>query len=57
MSNCTKISLLVGTRPNIVKISQFRRVFSQYENFELKIIHTNQHYSESVSSVFLLNLE
>ena len=47
-----KISLLVGTRPNIVKISQFRRVFSTYDNLELKIIHSNQHYSESVSSIF-----
>ena len=47
-----KIVLLVGTRPNIVKISQFRRIFSQFENFDLKIIHSNQHFSESVSSVF-----
>ena len=52
MNKICKISLLVGTRPNIVKISQFRRVFSQYDNFELKIIHSNQHYSESVSSIF-----
>mgnify|MGYP002636192550 FL=1 len=52
MKKKVKIVLLVGTRPNIVKISQFRRVFSQFENFELKIIHSNQHYSESVSSVF-----
>ena len=52
MNRIFKISLLVGTRPNIVKISQFRRVFRQYEHFDLKIIHSNQHYSDSVSSIF-----
>ena len=52
MKKKVKIVLLVGTRPNIVKISQFRKVFSQFKNFELKIIHSNQHYSESVSSIF-----
>ena len=52
MNKIYKIALLVGTRPNIVKISQFRRVFSQYDHFNLKIIHSNQHYSESVSSIF-----
>lgn len=52
MNKICKISLLVGTRPNIVKISQFRHVFSQYDHFELKIIHSNQHYSQSVSSIF-----
>ena len=47
-----QIALLVGTRPNIVKISQFRKVFSNYPNLELKIIHSNQHYSDSVSNIF-----
>ena len=52
MNRVYQIALLVGTRPNIVKISQFRKVFSNYPNLELKIIHSNQHYSDSVSNVF-----
>ena len=52
MNKSFKISLLVGTRPNIVKISQFRRVFKMHSDLELKIIHSNQHYSDSVSGVF-----
>lgn len=52
MNKVHQIALLVGTRPNIVKISQFRKVFSNYPNLELKIIHSNQHYSDSVSNVF-----
>ena len=52
MNKIFRISLLVGTRPNIVKISQFRSVFKEYDHFDLKIIHSNQHYSESVSSIF-----
>jgi len=47
-----KICLLVGTRPNFVKITQFKKEISAYSNLELTIIHSNQHYSDSVSSVF-----
>jgi UDP-N-acetylglucosamine 2-epimerase (non-hydrolysing) len=46
------VALLVGTRPNIVKISQFRKEFKNYPNHNLIIIHSNQHYSESISSSF-----
>lgn len=47
-----KICLLVGTRPNFVKITQFKKEVSAYSNLELTIIHSNQHYTDSVSSVF-----
>jgi len=47
-----KIALLVGTRPNIVKISQFRKEFKNYPNHDLIIIHSNQHYTDSVSTIF-----
>lgn len=47
-----KIALLVGTRPNIVKITQFKSEFKKFPNHELVIVHSNQHYSDSVSSAF-----
>ena len=48
-----KIILIVGTRPNFVKITQFRRVVNKYRELELKIVHTGQHYDEKMSDVFL----
>ncbi len=47
-----KIGILVGTRPNFVKITQFRKELNHYPQHSLRIIHSNQHYTESVSSVF-----
>lgn len=47
-----KVCLLVGTRPNFVKVTQFKKELENFQNIELTIIHSNQHYSDSVSSVF-----
>jgi len=48
-----KILIVVGTRPNFVKITQFKRVVNKYPELELKIVHTGQHYDEGMSNVFL----
>ena len=47
-----KICLLVGTRPNFVKVTQFKKELEKFSNLELTLIHSNQHYTDSVSSVF-----
>lgn len=54
-----RICLLVGTRPNFVKVTQFKKEIEKFPNLELTLIHSNQHYSDSVSSVFFkqFNLE
>ena len=44
-------TLILGTRPEIIKLSGIIRFLeSQNENFF--IIHSNQHYSENLDSVF-----
>lgn len=48
-----KILIVVGTRPNFVKITQFKRVASNYKDLDLRIVHTGQHYDEKMSDVFL----
>lgn len=48
-----KILLVVGTRPNFVKITQFKRITKKYPNIDLKIVHTGQHYDEKMSEIFL----
>lgn len=53
-----KIIIVVGTRPNFIKITQFEKVFALYPNdFELKIVHTGQHYDYNMSDVFFKQLK
>jgi UDP-N-acetylglucosamine 2-epimerase (non-hydrolysing) len=48
-----KIYILIGTRPNFIKVTQFKKVAKQYyPNIEIKIIHTGQHYDEKMADVF-----
>lgn len=48
-----RILIVVGTRPNFVKITQFKKVAMKYPELDVKIVHTGQHYDEKMSNVFL----
>jgi UDP-N-acetylglucosamine 2-epimerase (non-hydrolysing) len=52
-----KILIVVGTRPNYMKISQFKKLQKSYPNCDVKIIHTGQHYDEKLAQVFFKELE
>ncbi|MFT4678273.1 MAG: UDP-N-acetylglucosamine 2-epimerase (non-hydrolyzing) [Flavobacteriales bacterium] len=47
-----KILISVGTRPNFIKITQFKRLAKQFKDIEIRIVHTGQHYDRFMSSVF-----
>jgi UDP-N-acetylglucosamine 2-epimerase (non-hydrolysing) len=47
-----KIIIVVGTRPNFIKVTQFRKVAADYKNIEVKIVHTGQHYDDKMATVF-----
>lgn len=47
-----RIITVIGTRPNFIKVTQFRRVALQYPNIDLKIVHTGQHYDGKMADVF-----
>jgi UDP-N-acetylglucosamine 2-epimerase (non-hydrolysing) len=48
-----KLYILVGTRPNFIKITQFKKIAAEsYPNLIVKIIHTGQHYDEKMADVF-----
>jgi len=48
-----KLLVVVGTRPNFIKVTQFRKVANSYSHlFDLKIVHTGQHFDSKMSSVF-----
>mgnify|MGYP001381623159 CR=1 FL=1 len=47
-----KVLLVVGTRPNLIKITKFKKCFENYDDLELKILHTGQHYDYKMSDIF-----
>lgn len=47
------IHILIGTRPNFIKVTQFKKLAEKlYPNFKISIIHTGQHYDEKMADVF-----
>ena len=51
------ILIVVGTRPNFIKVTQFKKIVKSYENLDLKIVHTGQHYDGKMADVFFEQFE
>jgi len=47
-----KVLIVIGTRPNFIKVTQFKRVAEAYSNLEVKIVHTGQHYDDEMANIF-----
>jgi UDP-N-acetylglucosamine 2-epimerase (non-hydrolysing) len=47
-----KILLIIGTRPNFIKVTRFKEVALKYPDLDLKIAHTGQHYDATMADVF-----
>ena len=47
-----KILIVVGTRPNFIKVTQFHAAVKNYPDIECKIVHTGQHFDDKMSTVF-----
>jgi UDP-N-acetylglucosamine 2-epimerase (non-hydrolysing) len=48
-----KIYILVGTRPNFIKVTRFRKVAASLgKNIQLQLIHTGQHSDHRMSTQF-----
>jgi len=47
-----KILIVTGTRPNFVKVTQFKKAVADFENIQVEIVHTGQHYDKNMSEVF-----
>lgn len=50
------IDILVGTRPNFIKVTQFRRVAKNL-GITIRLIHTGQHFQKEMSDVFFSELD
>ncbi len=53
-----RILIVVGTRPNFIKITRFKKVNEAMGNpFEIRIVHTGQHYDDKMAAVFFQQFE
>jgi UDP-N-acetylglucosamine 2-epimerase (non-hydrolysing) len=51
------VLIVVGTRPNFIKVTQFKKVAKQYVGLDIKIVHTGQHYDEKMANVFFTQFD
>lgn len=47
-----KVLIVIGTRPNFIKVTRFKSVFALYPDMDLRFVHTGQHFDEKMSKVF-----
>lgn len=47
-----KILVVVGTRPNFIKVTQFPTEIKKQPGLDCKIVHTGQHFDRNMSDVF-----
>lgn len=47
-----KILIVIGTRPNFIKVTRFKKVANSFDNLEIEIVHTGQHYDNKMANVF-----
>lgn len=47
-----KILIIVGTRPNFIKVTRFKELINAYPQLQVEIVHTGQHWDRNMSEVF-----
>jgi UDP-N-acetylglucosamine 2-epimerase (non-hydrolysing) len=47
-----KILIVVGTRPNFIKVTQFKSCAKDFKDLEIRIVHTGQHYDSKMADIF-----
>ena len=52
----TKICIILGTRPEIIKMSPIARI-AKKRNLDFFILHTGQHYSYEMDEVFFQQMK
>ena len=50
------ITIIVGARPNFMKVAPLLRIFKKNKSFKSTLIHTGQHYDKKMSDVFFDDL-
>ncbi len=52
-----KVLVLVGTRPNFIKVTQIKKVAENLGGLDVKVVHTGQHYDDKMSGIFFRQFE
>ena len=47
-----KLLIVIGTRPNFIKVTQFKAAARQHPGLEIEIVHTGQHYDRKMAGIF-----
>ena len=47
-----KALIVIGTRPNFIKVTRFKEVARSFHNLVVEIVHTGQHYDNKMAKVF-----
>ena len=47
-----KLLVVVGTRPNFIKVTRMRAVAAARGDWQVKLVHTGQHFDDRMSTVF-----
>ncbi len=47
-----KVAVVLGIRPDFIRTSEILKLLDAHEDVELSLIHTGQHYDESLNGVF-----
>jgi len=47
-----KVLIVVGTRPNFIKVTRFKKVAAEHGTIDVRIVHTGQHFSANMADVF-----
>jgi UDP-N-acetylglucosamine 2-epimerase (non-hydrolysing) len=47
-----KVLLVVGTRPNFIKVTRFKQLAAERGSIAVTIVHTGQHFSANMADVF-----
>ena len=47
-----KILIIVGTRPNFIKVTRFKELIKNHPQLNVEIVHTGQHWDRNMSEVF-----
>lgn len=55
--NIIKLDIIVGARPNFIKIAPLIHELKKHQEFRTRLIHTGQHYDKKMSHDFFKQLE
>src|SRR5262245_16392146 len=50
------VSLVGGARPNFMKLAPLYRAFRRSDSFDVRLVHTGQHYDDQMAGSFLREL-